>query len=346
MVLASGEIVHANANENADLFWAIRGTSIFSQSHCTYILTYLTAGGGCNFGVITEFTYQGHPHPDPVYSGMLVFKPDQLETLVETVNTWYETEGQNPKTCLFLVIGSPPPEFTPALAAVIFYDGVESEGRRVFKPFFDLNPVADLTNTHPYVQQVCSSIIRRRAADGFLFFENAMLNQMLTEGYRRYFKATALRNLTIPILQAMFDAFVEFTTHVGTHSAESTCFVEFVPRGKINSLPNDSAAYNNRGDWLNITLIPTWGTRTEYDSYAKEWVDKLIDKFAALEKFDKRIPAGKEVIGKRGYFNASMGDEDVSVVFGEHYPRLRELKRKYDSEFVFRKWFPIVPAVE
>jgi hypothetical protein len=85
---------------------------------------------------------------------MLAFTPDHLEALVNTYNAWYPTEGQNPKTAFFLACGSPPPMFQPTLAAVIFYDGDEEEGRRIFKPFFDLGPVADMTNSHPYVVQV------------------------------------------------------------------------------------------------------------------------------------------------------------------------------------------------
>ncbi|PYI88313.1 MAG: oxidoreductase, partial [Verrucomicrobia bacterium] len=42
IVLADGTFVKANANENSDLFWAIRG-------------------GGGNFGVVTSFTFNLHP---------------------------------------------------------------------------------------------------------------------------------------------------------------------------------------------------------------------------------------------------------------------------------------------
>lgn len=60
---------------------------------------------------------------------------------------------------------------------------------------------------------------------------------------------------------------------------------------------------------------------------------------------DAEIKEGQEVVGKRAYFNGGyMGNEKSSTVFGANYPRLRALKRKYDPEFVFRKWFAIEPA--
>lgn len=42
MVLADGSFVTVNANQNKDLFWAIRG-------------------GGGNFGIVTSFKFQAHP---------------------------------------------------------------------------------------------------------------------------------------------------------------------------------------------------------------------------------------------------------------------------------------------
>lgn len=34
----------------------------------------------------------------------------------------------------------------------------------------------------------------------------------------------------------------------------------------------------------------------------------------------------------------------AEILFGEHYPRLQELKKEHDPENIFSKWFPITPA--
>ncbi|HET7324820.1 MAG TPA: FAD-binding oxidoreductase, partial [Halococcus sp.] len=68
VVLADGSLVHASEDENADLFWALRG-------------------GGGNFGVVTSFEFQLHP-VDMVVAGPLFWPIEELETTMRWYREW------------------------------------------------------------------------------------------------------------------------------------------------------------------------------------------------------------------------------------------------------------------
>lgn len=65
MVLADGSFVTANANQNQDLFWAVRG-------------------GGGNFGVVTAFTFRLHSI-DTVYAGPMLWELSETAEIMK----WY-----------------------------------------------------------------------------------------------------------------------------------------------------------------------------------------------------------------------------------------------------------------
>ena len=58
MVLANGKPVRANAQENPDLFWALRG-------------------GGGNFGVVTRYEFRLHELAPKVIGGDLIYQSKQ-----------------------------------------------------------------------------------------------------------------------------------------------------------------------------------------------------------------------------------------------------------------------------
>ena len=62
VVTASGEVVHASAQENPELFWAIRG-------------------GGGNFGIVTAFEFVAHPTTD-VFYGKIAFPAPAAATVL------------------------------------------------------------------------------------------------------------------------------------------------------------------------------------------------------------------------------------------------------------------------
>ena len=63
VVTVGGEVVHASAGENPELFWAIRG-------------------GGGNFGIVTTFDFAAHPTTD-VFYGKVAFAASEAATVIQ-----------------------------------------------------------------------------------------------------------------------------------------------------------------------------------------------------------------------------------------------------------------------
>ena len=75
VVLADGEQVTASADENAELFWAVRG-------------------GGGNFGVVTEFRFRAHPVAD-VVGGPMFWPLEQTDELLAAYREFLPTLARN-----------------------------------------------------------------------------------------------------------------------------------------------------------------------------------------------------------------------------------------------------------
>ena len=135
MVLADGSFVTVNANENTDLFWAIRG-------------------GGGNFGVVTSFAFQAHPIKT-VMAGPTFWPIERVEEIM----AWYDGFIQNGPEELsgFIATMVVPESPFPAelhnkkfCAIVWCYVGDSEEFNALFKTVLDLNPVFAHVGEMPY----------------------------------------------------------------------------------------------------------------------------------------------------------------------------------------------------
>ena len=128
MVLADGSFVTVSAEENQDLFWAIRG-------------------GGGNFGVVTEFRFQLHP-VHTIVGGPTLWHQEQTTEVMQ----WYRDFMQEAPEDLygfFAILTVPPgPPFPEELhlkkmcGVVWCYTGPEAEAEKVFQPIREFGPPA------------------------------------------------------------------------------------------------------------------------------------------------------------------------------------------------------------
>jgi len=126
IVLADGRLVTANANENADLFWAVRG-------------------GGGNFGVVTSFLFKLRP-VSMVYGGPIFWPLDQADTVMKKWRDFIMTAPEN-ISGWFGFHYVPPVDMFPQehhLKKVCMvtwcYTGDMSRAEEVFKPIREFAP--------------------------------------------------------------------------------------------------------------------------------------------------------------------------------------------------------------
>jgi len=136
MVLADGTFVTANAGQNQDLFWAVRG-------------------GGGNFGVVTEFTFKLHP-VSMIYGGPMLYELSETEDIMK----WYRKLIKDAPEDLngffaFLTVppGPPFPEhlYLKKMCGIVWsYTGPMDKAEEIFKPIRAFKaPAVDLVGTLP-----------------------------------------------------------------------------------------------------------------------------------------------------------------------------------------------------
>lgn len=182
IVTADGEIRTANAQENADLFWAIQG-------------------GGGNFGVVSEFEFEARELDPTVTAGLILYPMDDAPEVVRFFREFTESAPEE-LTCLLVLRIAPPAPFLPeevhgkpvaGIAAMFAGDPVE--GERVLAPLKAFgNPLADSITKKEYVTH------------------QSFLDSGQPHGRRYYWKSEYLPAVPAELGQIMIDQCSKFTS--------------------------------------------------------------------------------------------------------------------------------------
>jgi FAD/FMN-containing dehydrogenase len=140
LVTAGGRIVRASADENADLFWGLRG-------------------GGGNFGIVTSFEFRLHPVGPLVTAGAIFFPAEVAGDLLRFYRDWVEEVPDELTTVVNLAI-APASSFLPEQihgkrVAIVSgcYAGEPEDGANAFQPLKKFGvPLADLIAPMPYTE--------------------------------------------------------------------------------------------------------------------------------------------------------------------------------------------------
>ena len=131
VVTADGKLLRANATENPDLYWGVRG-------------------GGGNFGIVTSFEFELHPMQRQVIAGNIVFPFAKAEDLWAFYGD-YTVEAPD-DLYLGITTGIPPGGGDPYAILEVCYSGPESGGAKAFDPLKRMGtPLADGRKMMDYV---------------------------------------------------------------------------------------------------------------------------------------------------------------------------------------------------
>jgi len=179
IVIANGETRIANRDENADLFWALRG-------------------GGGNFGVVTRFTFRLHEIGPTVYGGLIAWPFERADEILRAYRT-ITTEAPRELSVWMILLHAPPAPFVPEewhgrkiCAMAVCYSG---DLRAVNKALGRVralgDPVVDLLAEQPYTQV------------------QSYLDDTEPKGNHYYWKTEYVAELSDDLLSTMRDLFAD-----------------------------------------------------------------------------------------------------------------------------------------
>ncbi len=165
LVTADGRIRRASADENADLYWALRG-------------------GSGNFGVVTSFEFDLHP-VDQVVVGIFFYELEHAADLLRFFRTWISDADERYGAFPAFQV-APPLPFLPEdrhgdtfCAAIVHWSGPIEEGEAAMQPFRDLAPrVGEMVEPMPYP------------------WLNSAFDELFPRGVRSYWKGNYVTELT------------------------------------------------------------------------------------------------------------------------------------------------------
>jgi FAD/FMN-containing dehydrogenase len=266
-------------------------------------LFWAVRGAGHNVGVVTSFEYQLHP-VDTVLGGMLIYPIDQAR---EVLRFYREFSVEQPDELTTWAGIMTAPDGNLVAAIIPCYTGDIDEGMRVLAPIRAFGPpIADTIApiSHPVMQ--------------------GLLGPAFPPERHNYWKS----GLTDQITDNVIDAMIEYGLKMPSPFA---AIVILELHGAFQRVGKTDTAYFHRDRQYDVLAATAWTDPAETERNT-EWARAF---YRAIES----------QLAEAAYVN-DLGDDETNGVaraYGENYPRLVELKTKYDPTNLFRMNQNITP---
>lgn len=233
VVTADGRSVRTSVDENADLFWGLRG-------------------GGGNFGVVTYIDYALYPVGPEIVGGIVAWPASEAPRVLELYRTLTETAP--PELTLVAIMRPAPPapwlpdemHGKPIVALLACHSGEPEDGEKDVAPIKSFGkPVGDVLVRRPYQQM------------------QSLLDGTQPKGRRYYWKSEYLPRIEPSLCEKVIE-------HAARIRSPHSAVILFHIEGSLNRLEEDHSPVGNRDARYVLNVAGSWEQAGE-DSANVEW---------------------------------------------------------------------------
>ncbi|KAG9041417.1 hypothetical protein FS837_012282 [Tulasnella sp. UAMH 9824] len=246
-----------------------------------------------------------------------VYLPAQLPQVVEAINAWRKEQKDHEAIQLLTTRA---PDGNPCVIVGGLSNSTKEDGEAAYNRFMELGPVQVTNAQIPYIEV-------SNQADAFSELPG---NKMIVGAHIDVFD--------LPQVQKSWDTWNEIVKKAPL----SAFMYEFYPYKKVATVPIEQTAFAQRHEMITVLCALVW-TDESFTFKARDELLRLKSVVSGSSSKD-----AQESLGYVNYADPfctlNETDEYAKKLFGTNYPRLQEIKKKYDPELVFNKWFAIRPA--
>jgi len=233
VVTVDARLVRASSEENADLFWGLRG-------------------GGGNFGVVTGIDYMLYPVGPEVVGGIVAWPVSEAPKVLDLYRTL--AEKAPPELTLVVFIRPAPPapwlpkdmHGKPIVAMLACHSGRPDEGEKAVAPIKSFgNPIGDILMRRPYVQL------------------QSLLDATQPKGRRYYWKSEYISSIEPGLCE-------KFIANASRIPSPHSAVILFQIEGALNRLGEEHSPVGNRNARFVLNIASSW-EQASGDSANIEW---------------------------------------------------------------------------
>ncbi len=261
-------------------------------------------GGGGNFGIVTSFEYQLHQQ-GPLLAGMLVHPVTRARDLLRFHRDTMASAPDEVIAFAGLLCG---PDGQPIAVQLPAYVGHLDRAEKALQPMRSFGPpVADMVAPMPYTQL------------------QQMLDPGMPAGLNNYWASNFLKTLTDEAIDILVAGFAEAPTPL--------CLLLLEPLGgAVRRVSQNDSAFTLRDGDYNLAIVGRWADPADGEKTIA-WTKRINRQLAPYSAESIYVNYATEEDGARG-----------AAIYGAHYKRLVDLKRRYDAHNMFRLNVNVKPA--